>query len=328
MNVRSAAAIHVVRPQLEDRRRRLEAAAGHVSTPNLTDLLAEVDAALQRIDEGMYGRCEVCQDPIEPERLIADPLIRFCLDHLSEPEMRAHEQDLELATQIQYKLLPPSELSSPGWRTHYYYQSAGPVGGDFCDLAPLDNGSALFFAIGDVAGKGIAASLMMVHLSAILRSLLSVRLPISEIMTRANRLFCESTLESQYATLICGRISEAGTEVSNAGHCLPLIVRAEAVERLDVAGLPLGLFYKTEYSVTQISLEPGSSLFLYTDGLTEARDPAGNEFGEERAAAWLRQVPGAEARSLNMALLNAVTAFRGAARPEDDLTMLVIRREV
>jgi sigma-B regulation protein RsbU (phosphoserine phosphatase) len=147
-------AIEVVRPQLEDRRRRLEAAAGHAATPNVADLLAEVDAALQRIEDGTYGNCEVCHDPIEPERLRADPLMRFCLDHLSEPEMRAHEQDLELATQIQYKLLPPSELSIPGWRTHYYYQAAGPVGGDFCELARLDDGSALFFAIGDVAGKG------------------------------------------------------------------------------------------------------------------------------------------------------------------------------
>jgi sigma-B regulation protein RsbU (phosphoserine phosphatase) len=320
-------ATYLVRPQLEERRRRLEAAAGHVSTPNLSDLLAEVDAALQRIDEGTYGRCEECQDPIEPETLKADPLARFCLDHLSEPEMRAHEQDLELAMQIQYKLLPASELSIAGWRTHYYYQSAGPVGGDFCELAPIEDGSALFFAIGDVAGKGIAASLMMTHLSAILRSLLSVRLPVSEIMTRANRLFCESTLESQYATLICGRIGEAGVELSNAGHCLPLVVRTGGVQRIEISGLPLGLFCKTEYPVTRIALEPGSSLFLYTDGLTEARDAAEDEFGEERLAACLRRFPEADARALNMTVLNAVTLFRGAGRPDDDLTLLALRRE-
>jgi sigma-B regulation protein RsbU (phosphoserine phosphatase) len=168
---------------------------------------------------------------------------------------------------------------------------------------------------------------MMMHLSAILRSLLSVRLPVPEIMTRANRLFCESTLESQYATLICGRIGEAGVELSNAGHCPPLVVRSGGVQRIDTSGLPLGLFCKTEYGVTRLALDPGSSLFLYTDGLTEARDPLGNEFGEERLAACLYRSPQAEARALNMAVLNDVTVFRGSGRPADDLTLLALRRE-
>jgi sigma-B regulation protein RsbU (phosphoserine phosphatase) len=168
---------------------------------------------------------------------------------------------------------------------------------------------------------------MMAHLSAILRSLLSVRLPVSDIMTRANRLFCESTLASQYATLMCGRIGQSGVELSNAGHCPPLVVRTGGVQRIEISGLPLGLFSKTEYAVTHMPLEPGSSLFLYTDGLTEARDPAGDEFGEDRLVACLCRSLEAEARALNMSVLNEVTVFRGSERPADDLTLLALRRE-
>ena len=213
-----------------------------------------MDAALQRLERGEYGLCETCHDPIEPDRLRADPLTRFCIDHLSEPELRAHEQDLELATRIQSKLLPRREISAGGWQAHCHYQSAGPVGGDYCEIMPVEDGGRLFFAIGDVSGKGVAASLLMTHLSAILRSLLSVGLPIPEMMTRANRLFCESTLDSHYATLICGRVTGShDIELASAGHCPPLVARRHAVERLDMPGLPLGLFSRGEYSVTRVA---------------------------------------------------------------------------
>ena len=318
----SAAAGHWMRPQIEERRRRLEAVAARVPSPSIEGLLAEVDAALQRLERGEYGLCETCHDPIEPERLRADPLTRFCIDHLSEPELRAHEQDLELATRIQGKLLPQREISAGGWHAHYHYQSAGPVGGDYCEIMPVEDGGRLFFAIGDVSGKGVAASLLMTHLSAILRSLLSVGLPIPEMMTRANRLFCESTLDSHYATLICGRVTGShDIELACAGHCPPLVARRHAVERLDMPGLPLGLFVRGEYPVTRVALERGDSLILYTDGVTEARNPAGIEFGEERLTGCL------EGGAASLAtVLSALAAFRGATPPADDVTLLVIRR--
>ena len=100
-------------------------------------------------------------------------------------------------------------------------QPVGAVGGDYCELIVLDDGKSFFFAVGDVAGKGVAASLLMTHLSAIFRSLLSLDLSLADVVSRANRLFCESTAPAHYATLVCGRATANGVELCNAGHCRP-----------------------------------------------------------------------------------------------------------
>jgi sigma-B regulation protein RsbU (phosphoserine phosphatase) len=125
--------------QLEDRRKRLEAAiASSAANASLAGLFGEVDAALERMRAGSFGICEECHEPVEQERLIADPLVRFCLDHLSEPQRRALEQDLELASGVQRALLPPHNFRADGWRIHYCYEPAGMVSGDYCDVIPAE----------------------------------------------------------------------------------------------------------------------------------------------------------------------------------------------
>src|SRR5438874_8939681 len=198
MSAATPSLVYELRPKIVARRERLQAAAGSVSAEYVHDLLAEIDAALQRIDNGSYGLCETCRDPIEPDQLDRNPMVRFCLDHLTEKEMRAHEQDLELATQIQARLLPAKEITAGSWQTHYRYEPAGVVGGDYCEIVGSLDGKSLFFAVGDVTGKGVAASLLMTHLSAIFRSLIPLDLPLTEMMSRANRLFCESTPATHY----------------------------------------------------------------------------------------------------------------------------------
>ncbi|MBL8291004.1 MAG: SpoIIE family protein phosphatase [Bryobacterales bacterium] len=314
-----------VLPLLLDRREKLQAAARSIADPSLHDLLSQVDAALNRIQSGAYGLCESCHEPIEPDRLRADPLARFCLDHLDAKERSAHERDLQLATQIQSKLLPPASLIVSDWETHYSYQAAGPVGGDYCELIPDEDGQSLFFALGDVAGKGVAASLLMTHLSAIFRSLLSVHLPLPELMSRANRLFCESTLSAHYATMVCGRASRGSLEISNAGHCPPLLVRNGRIERLDFPGLPLGMFCSMQYPVQHINLGAGESLILYSDGVTEAVDASATEFGEDRLLDFLLQSTPHSAAALAQAIVARVAHHRGPQPPTDDLTVLVLR---
>jgi sigma-B regulation protein RsbU (phosphoserine phosphatase) len=314
------------RPQLLQRRARVQAASRSIAAADLNYLIAEIDAALQRIDNGSYGLCETCHDSIEADRLERNPLIRFCLDHLSEGELRAHQQDLELAMQIQAKLLPPRGIALEKWDTHYRYEPAGAVGGDYCELIVLGDGQSLFFAVGDVAGKGVAASLLMTHLNAIFRSLLSLDLPLADVISRANRLFCESTAEAHYATLVCGRATERGVELCNAGHCTPLLLRQEATERFDATGLPLGLFCGGRYTVRHINLEEGDGLALYSDGITEAQNPEGNEYGEERLIRSLRDHFGQDAGAMADGVLRDVARFRGARPPNDDTTLLIVRR--
>jgi phosphoserine phosphatase RsbU/P len=326
MNAASTSAGHTFRPQLLDRRARLQAAATSVSAAYLNDLIADIDSALQRIDTGSYGLCETCHDAIEADRLERNPLVRFCLDHLSQAELLAHQQDLELATQIQSKLLPPRDIALESWDTQYRYEPVGAVGGDYCELIVLGDGKSLFFAVGDVAGKGVAASLLMAHLSAIFRSLLSLDLSLADVVSRANRLFSESTAPAHYATLVCGRATADGVELCNAGHCRPLLVQRDATQRLDPTGLPLGLFCAGQYTVRHISLGAGESLALYSDGITEAQDPVGNEYQEERLIRSLREHFEQGAGAMADGVLQDVARFRQTRPAVDDMTLLIVRR--
>ncbi len=326
MGMASAPLGHAFRPQLLERRARLQAAAASVSAAYLNELIAEIDSALRRIDDGSYGICETCHESIEAYRLERNPLLRFCLDHLSRAELVAHQQDLDLATQIQSKLLPPRDVVLESWDTQYRYEPVGAVGGDYCELAVPGDGKSLFFAVGDVAGKGVAASLLMTHLSAIFRSLLSLDLSLADLVCRANRLFCESTAPAHYATLVCGRATAGGVELCNAGHCTPFLLRRHATEGLDSTGLPLGLFPGGQYAVRRISMGVGESLVLYSDGITEAQDPSGDEYGKERLVRSLRDHFEQGADAMADSVLRDVVRFRQSPSPADDMTVLIVRR--
>ena len=153
--------------------------------------------------------------------LLADPLLQFCLDDLTSEERRALESDLALAARIQQTLLPPREFSPVGWQIRYHYAPAGLVSGDYCDL--FESKGALLFLLGDVSGKGVAASMLMSHLHATFRSLADADLPLDRMVEAANRIFSESTMAGQFATLVVGRASRDGAvELVSAGH-LPLL---------------------------------------------------------------------------------------------------------
>jgi len=269
--------------------------------------------------------CDVCNDPVETGRLIANPLTRLCLDHLSPEEQRALEDDLELAGKIQTGLLPQPSLRIDGWEIAYHYQPAGIVSGDYCDLISSDDQS-LLFVLGDVSGKGVAASMLMAHLQAMFRTLISINLPLGEIVERASRVFCESTLPTHYATLVCGKASPSGSlEICNAGHLPPMLLRQGVVQSIEATGLPLGIFCNEHYSVNRFQMEKGDTLFLYTDGLSETRDGAG-EYGVERLSSLLRENGGLAPKSLLTTCVQEVDAFRIADSLTDDLTLMAIQR--
>jgi sigma-B regulation protein RsbU (phosphoserine phosphatase) len=293
-------------------------------------LLHEVDTALERMENGTYGICETCHDPIEQERLAVDPLLRNCIEHLSAAEQRALERDLDLAFQIQQGLLPKNDLRYDGWSAVYHYEPAGAVSGDYCDIIiPDSTDGSLFFFVGDVTGKGVAASILMGHLHAMFRSLLIANLPLGELVARANRIFCEGTTTSHFATLVSGRANAQGeVEVCNAGHPSPLLVRHNGVEPIASTAPPIGLFCSGEFPTSKFTMSTGDSLVLYTDGLTESRSTSQKEYGEERLSALLRAHAASSPRELLGAILHDVHAFRGKASKTDDLAILVLRREV
>lgn len=316
-----------LRNQLIDRRKRLESAATVSTGRNeVLRLLHDVDTALERMDQGTYGLCEACHDSIEPERLLADPMTQFCIDHLTSTQQRALEEDLGLAARIQHGLLPKPDFTSDGWEVAFHYEPAGLVSGDYCDVFRGEDGS-LFFILGDVSGKGVAASMLMAHLHAMFRALIFAGLPLNQLVERASRMFCESTLPSHFATLVCGRADRAGAvEICNAGHLPPLWLRGREVGRIEATGFPIGIFCDAQFTATPAQMAPGDTLLLYTDGLTEARDPSGAEYGYERLSRWLREQRDTRPRALTDACIRDLKTFRNGAPKTDDLAVMTIGR--
>jgi len=316
--------LHLLRDQLLVRRQKLEAAAARAQTANLVQLLDQVDRALEKVDHGSFGTCDVCNGAVEAERLFADPLVRVCLDCLQPAEQRALEYDLELASTIQGGLLPQKDLSVAGWNIAYHYEPAGMVSGDYCDI--VVHGRDLYFMVGDVSGKGVAAAMLMANLHAMFRALVPAGLPLETLVERANRIFCESTLPTQYATLICGRATEWGeVEICNGGHLAPLHVHAGGVRPIELAAPPVGLFCDQQFVSAKINVAPGDSLVIYTDGFSEASSPEGTEYGGPRLSQLLQAHRNHGARQLVEACVHDHRAHRGNARKLDDITLMALQ---
>lgn len=317
----------VFRQELMQRRDRLLAVPVAVHRgADIEHLLREVDAALHRLENGTYGLCETCHEPVETERLVADPLVRFCLDHLSTREQRALEEDLQLAARIQRGLLPKREVQPGAWQVAYHFDAAGPVSGDYCDLVYGEEGN-LYFMLGDVSGKGVAASMLMSHLHAMLRALISVGMPLRELVERASRVFCESTLPTHFATLICGKADRSGgVELCNAGHHPPLWITATGIVPVESTGLPIGMFCNEEFSVRQLQLDKGDTLLLYTDGLVEAENSSTEPYGSDRLISLAQKGSHLVPEELLGFCLNDLASFQGPAPRQDDLTLMALRR--
>lgn len=326
MSATIQAATPDLRTELINWRGRLEAtAASSADTLQLGGLLREVKAAIDRLaHEDSYGVCQVCHDLIGQATMNVDPLAKTCLSCFTPEQLAELEKDLDRAWLIQDELLPKQNLKFNGWQVSYHYEPAGPVSGDYCDLVSLDNGD-LYFLVGDVSGKGVAASLLMSRLHAIFRSLIGTGLGVSELVERANQLFSESTMRPYYATLVCGKAATCGdVEICNAGHCSPLLLQDGNVTSIAATGLPVGMFCEERYSSTRIKLGKGDRLLLYTDGLSETRDHHDREYGNDRLPALLGECHQIPAVALVNRLIGDVSEFSSARAKTDDLTVMAI----
>jgi sigma-B regulation protein RsbU (phosphoserine phosphatase) len=317
----------VMREQLVERRERVaEALSSAGPNPQLTALLREVDAALARLESGTYGICEVCHDTVEAARLIANPLQRFCLDHLSASEQRDLEADLSLAAEIQRGLLPSHNLRIDGWHFDYGYEPARMVSGDYVDIIQSGDDD-LYFVLGDVSGKGIAASMLMAKLHAVFRSLIPLHLGVDQLTQRASRLFGDSTLPGQFATLICGRASKNGAvSICNAGHPPALLSRNGKIEEISATGLPLGMFCNQEFSAANLELDSGDTLILYTDGVVDAVNNRDEAYGMSRLFNITTESCSWDPDKFVSSCVSDLSKFRGSGPRFDDISILAIRR--
>jgi len=321
------AAEEAARERLTARRAELVSIVAQRPEQRLVELLHKVDSTLAAMDVGEWGICTVCHEQMPGDRLAQDPMVSVCLECLSDEQRRSLERDLEAAARVQRALLPPSTFAWDGWEVAFHWEPLGPVSGDHVDLVrPRGEADPLHLLLGDVMGKGVAASLLQSHLHALFRALAETEMPMAELLARANRLFFEATGGASYATLVAARLHHDGrVELANAGHPRPLLADARGVRPVEGAGLPLGLFAGAEYEAHQLLLRPSETLLLYTDGWTEAMRE-GEELGIGRAAATLRRARALPPAELVKACREEMERFLGGGRREDDLTLLALRR--
>lgn len=244
--------------------------------------------------------------------------------------MRAQERverDLAIASDIQSELLsraiPPV---TPGTVFAAHNRAASNVGGDFYNVF-VKSPYEIYFAIGDVSGKGIAASLLMAQTLSAMQFVFAATSSPADALGKLNATLNDRIVRGMFVTTLIGRFTPGShrVELASAGHCKPLVVRADGSTReIDTEGaLPLGIMPKVAYRQGKTDLAPGDWLVCYTDGLSESRDPSNDSFFEAKIAPSLDGRPFASPQNLIDTLLESERAHRGAGRQHDDLTILV-----
>ena len=271
------------------------------------------------------------QTPVFPDGLFS-LVIAFVLVNLivllEVADRLSLKNDLEIAREIQKAMLPPGRFRTPGADVAGFSRPANTVGGDFYEILPLGDGR-LVTAVGDVAGKGSPASLLMALLLAMMRTLIDERLEAAELISRLNLQVCRQSPGNRFITLFYSVLDLTTGELTyvNAGHTPPLLFRADgAVERLQDGGIALGMFDRSSFQTGRVLLQPDDLLAIYSDGITEAENARGVPFDEQG----LETVLAAERRNnvaaTCAAVVRAVERHSADKRLADDLTLLLLRR--
>jgi hypothetical protein len=235
--------------------------------------------------------------------------------------------EIEVARQVQLSLLPTTHPTIEGWEVWSATTPANDVGGDLIDY--LDGaGGRLGVALGDVAGKGMGAALLCAKLQATLRALAPSAADLEQLGLALNGILERSGLDNRYATLFYCEIAARASDVRylNAGHNPALVVRADAIDALPASSLPLGMLPGTTYAQGRVALGPGESLILYSDGITEATNAAGAEYGLARLQLVARENAARSPEELARQVLADVARFLDHEKPHDDQSLLVLRR--
>jgi phosphoserine phosphatase RsbU/P len=236
------------------------------------------------------------------------------------------EQELKIAAAIQQTLLPQTRQKGGHFDAVGSMVPCRQIGGDFFDYAEGPQGQ-LCFAVADVTGKGAPAALLAAVLQGSFAAYSGMGASPAQAAVGLNYVLQRRPVESRFATMVCGTLSRDGTlSYCNAGHNPPLLVRRTGeVRRLETGGLILGIFPDAQYDQEEIVLAPGDTLVLFSDGVSEALDAEGREFGEQGILDAARAHAAADTAELLGELVAAVRRFSAEAAQHDDLTLLLVR---
>ncbi|MBS1261326.1 MAG: Phosphoserine phosphatase RsbU [Calditrichaeota bacterium] len=247
--------------------------------------------------------------------------------HRELTEARAVERELEIAREIQSKLLPKSQPAIPGYDLAGLNAPSAAVGGDYYDFIPITS-KDLGLVIADVAGKGFAAGMVMASLRSALRMRVETTYSIRHVIATVNRFLFDSTGPERYVTAFYGVLDTETFQLTyvNAGHNPPLLLNPDGgVSRLTDGGPVLGVIREAEYEQAVVTFAPGSMLVMFTDGIIEAGGERGEELGEERIIATARRLAEKPARTIAAAIEREAVRHHGRGRPIDDRTVIVVK---
>ena len=292
-----------------------QAQPGRVWTPQDAQLLTIVAGN----SAGVIERARLRIEEIAKKRLEEEKR------HLEEEKWRL-ERELNQAREVQMRFVPAVPLVVGPWQVTGRVVPAQLVGGDGFDYCGL-SGGRLGLAITDVSGKGMPAALMMANAQAMLRAFCDGQRPIRDAIHLVNEGVARSAAGGKFVTLFYGEIDPAAGTLRyiRAGHNYPMLRRRDGrIEELAEGGPPLGVFEDSQYGENVTPFQPGDTLMLYSDGVSEAIDPRNNEFGEDRLRAlWAEHGARAPGEVIDL-LLERVSAFRGVASQNDDITVVVV----
>ncbi len=309
------------------------------SSPPVTDaeirraqlLLDQIRTALERVNGHSYGICEVCHGDLELYRLEVQPVREVCLGCISEQERDELENELFLASKIHRALLPQTMARVEGLEVAVKSHAARLVGGDYYDFLPAVRGIGTRVVIADVMGKGVPAGMLMSNVQGATRILAEEIESPALLMARLNRWLCRNVPVTKFVSMACIAIDPltggaARLTQTNAGHCPPLIIRKTGeIERLDPTGGVLGVHEGFEYTECVHEIHRGDLVILYTDGISEAANPAGDQFGEERLIEFVLRRKFDSLESLLNSLVDRVREFSGCVDLADDCTAVSFR---
>ena len=290
--------------------------------------LAYLTYAANALGRGEYDPAILAEIIRQPGELAE--FARAFASMAAEIEAKRHRRDeMRAAAEIQQSILPRPlayEGALAAVDLHAEMHPAREIGGDFYDFFPVGK-DCLAVTVADVSGKGIPAALFMAVSRTVLRSIENGGEDIGERIARANRLLSADNAAAMFVTAFHGVLDlRSGLlRYCNAGHNPPYLLRAGGgAERLPATGLPLGVDADLPYRLAETALRPGDALFLYSDGITEAFNARGEEFGAARLDAALDEVRGLGAAALVGNVLAATTEFAGGAEQSDDITALAL----
>ncbi len=236
--------------------------------------------------------------------------------------------ELDVARQLQRELLPAEAPEVPGYAFALSYRTANEVGGDYYGVTPLPDGRVAI-AVGDASGHGMAAGLLMAISNAVLGLALELDPTPDRVATLLNRVLCRTGDRRSFMTLFVALLSPASGELrySCAGHPFPLLRRADGeIAELGRGGYPLGIREPLELETRVSALGPGDVLLLFSDGLPEAVNAAGTAFGFDRVQNLL--APGGTPQAIHDRIVAALDSHLDGARPQDDVSVVVVRRDL